>query len=427
VPSPIHVIQDLKDPRTYFLSPSSDAGDHDTTSAASSSNDHGKQTFPESANSRAPSWGTSSQDLQPGRSYDRSRFPQTPSTAGLTANTAQQMVKTPLAATMVRDVSRAKSSGEYHAGDGSANDLAQQSSMVPPSKRDLMEAQTATSDGSARSPEQGERRPSGSSGFSDMQEAINTLPLNIPSVHAGSPPPYEVSVNSQPPSELSNTPASLTFPATIQSAARTSVSGIVERPQRGVSSTWSPARRLSTVGGPRPKPPTVPRSPGLSRLKYSSGSTSASTFSSRGQKANTSIFSTYPTPLFVTPESRWKGHTLDAAMWTFSSETLQETVAQAIRESASESRIRLLRPEILDEEIPAEIRNLESKQETIQAEYRYLCHKRSYLLRELSMQSDTHLSAPINNSSLENMARELRVSWPEIPSVGVFLTAVIVI
>lgn len=61
----------------------------------------------------------------------------------------------------------------------------------------------------------------------------------------------------------------------------------------------------------------------------------------------------------VTPVS-WKGLTLQAAQWTFSSEQLQNIVSRAIRMSAQEGFIKLLSVKVLDEEIAQELQKLDT-------------------------------------------------------------------
>ena len=55
----------------------------------------------------------------------------------------------------------------------------------------------------------------------------------------------------------------------------------------------------------------------------------------------------------------WKGMTLEAAQWTFTSEQLQETVSRAIRQSAAESFIRIVSTQTVDVELPEELERLD--------------------------------------------------------------------
>ena len=67
------------------------------------------------------------------------------------------------------------------------------------------------------------------------------------------------------------------------------------------------------------------------------------------------------TALNLDPEPiKWKGMTLEAAQWTFTSEQLQETVSRAIRQSAAESFIHIVSTHTHDVELPEELERLES-------------------------------------------------------------------
>ncbi|THH22130.1 hypothetical protein EUX98_g8247 [Antrodiella citrinella] len=79
----------------------------------------------------------------------------------------------------------------------------------------------------------------------------------------------------------------------------------------------------------------------------------------------------------------WKGMTLQAAQWTFSSEQLQAIVSRAIRSSAQEGFIKLLSVKILDEELVAEMLRLDTVKATTQAQYRFNMHRRTMLLQSL--------------------------------------------
>ena len=219
------------------------------------------------------------------------------------------------------------------------------------------------------------------------------------SSYSPSPPPYELGVS---PPQSSNS----------HSNNKALVPGTVPRPERVTSVTGHP-RRTSTVGSPRPRPPfpSGPRRPsvptsGLSRVRHASESIVSPRHSSSQSLSHD--FTTYPTPLFLPPECRWKGHTLEAAKWTFTSETLQGIVGQAIRQSASESRIRLLAPEILEEELPNEIRGLERKQLLLKTEYQVLCQRRAAALRELTAHGEAEPGSP-GLRRLDVVVKEVKV------------------
>jgi len=85
-------------------------------------------------------------------------------------------------------------------------------------------------------------------------------------------------------------------------------------------------------------------------------------------------------PKFQTPPPKFKGLTLEAAKWTFSSEELQAIVSQAIRESGQASSIRLLPQEAAFVEVPEELEKLNSLMHELGVQYRLQVRKRDVLL-----------------------------------------------
>lgn len=76
-------------------------------------------------------------------------------------------------------------------------------------------------------------------------------------------------------------------------------------------------------------------------------------------------------------------HLSSHAPGTFESQDLQEIVSRAIRASAREHSVRLLRLEVLDQILPAEFEKLETQQLMARARYKYLTEQRQGLLQEL--------------------------------------------
>ncbi|KAF9463278.1 hypothetical protein BDZ94DRAFT_1218569 [Collybia nuda] len=97
---------------------------------------------------------------------------------------------------------------------------------------------------------------------------------------------------------------------------------------------------------------------------------------------------TLPSPKFQTPEPKWRGYTMDAAKWTFTSTQLQAIVSRAIRQSSEASSIRLLPLDILDNEMPAELETLEIKRTEMKTKYRALARRRGQLLEILASHAD---------------------------------------
>ncbi|KAJ7089830.1 hypothetical protein B0H15DRAFT_839421 [Mycena belliarum] len=80
---------------------------------------------------------------------------------------------------------------------------------------------------------------------------------------------------------------------------------------------------------------------------------------------------------------KWKGLPLEAALWTFNSQELQNLVSRAIRSSSRESFIRVLSIENLDKTLPAELERLEALRAMTQSKYRFTVHRRTMLLQAL--------------------------------------------
>ncbi|KAJ7216554.1 hypothetical protein GGX14DRAFT_441987 [Mycena pura] len=89
-------------------------------------------------------------------------------------------------------------------------------------------------------------------------------------------------------------------------------------------------------------------------------------------------------PRFQTPPLRWRGYTMDAAKWTFSSSQLQGIVSRAIRQSSEASSIRLLRLETVDKDIPEELHRLEMQRTDVKTRYKMLTRRRTSLLATLT-------------------------------------------
>lgn len=102
-------------------------------------------------------------------------------------------------------------------------------------------------------------------------------------------------------------------------------------------------------------------------------------------------------PHFNVPSPKFKGLTMEAAKWTFTSAELQAIVSRAIQQSAEALSIRLLHLDTLDNDIPEDLARLESERRDIQLKYRSLFHRRNKLLDSLS--------GPQTAESLGSMSR----------------------
>ncbi|KAK0484722.1 hypothetical protein IW261DRAFT_853452 [Armillaria novae-zelandiae] len=202
----------------------------------------------------------------------------------------------------------------------------------------------------------------------------------------GSPPAYDTIVhnhhhpmNTRPSGVLQDRPGPLS--AESSSLANSSEASLT------LSSTSTSIRR-------RTKAPAGPRGP--SQPKRDRVSSVAS-----GNANRRTYFAALPSPRFQTPAPKWRGYTIDAAKWTFSSSELQTIVSKAIRHSAESSSIRLLRQETVDGEIPAEMEKLEKQRMDVKSRYKMFTRRRAELLESLS-------AAVNNNSPRENMPLGVR-------------------
>jgi len=91
-----------------------------------------------------------------------------------------------------------------------------------------------------------------------------------------------------------------------------------------------------------------------------------------------------PPPKFQTPPPKWRGLTLEAAQWTFTSAQLQEIVSQAIQQSSEGSALRFLRPDVLEGGIADERHRLELQHTDVKAQYKALVRKRWMLMGALA-------------------------------------------
>ena len=91
-----------------------------------------------------------------------------------------------------------------------------------------------------------------------------------------------------------------------------------------------------------------------------------------------------PPPKFQRPPPKWRGLTLEAAQWTFTSAQLQEIVSQAIQQSSEGSALRFVRPDILEGEIADEMHRLELQHTDVKAQYKALVRKRWILMGALA-------------------------------------------
>lgn len=235
----------------------------------------------------------------------------------------------------------------------------------------------------------------------------------------GSPPPYETVVYDN------SNPGSVT-PSTAGSSHETGNRFVAQSPPTPFTAiqqtiNFRPlARETSNGGRPRTRPPLPfgPRRPSQQHINMSSasgprernGSVSsiASTVNVNGRRLQSA---NSPSPKFQTPPLKWRGYTMDAAKWTFTSAQLQGIVSRAIRQSAEASSIRLLRLETLDNDIPDEIQRLEMQRTDIKTKYKMLARRRAHLLESLTVHVDgSEADDPIFAIRLVEDLKEVSIS-----------------
>ncbi|CAE6429899.1 unnamed protein product [Rhizoctonia solani] len=122
-------------------------------------------------------------------------------------------------------------------------------------------------------------------------------------------------------------------------------------------------------------------------------STSVSTKARLPKPATTTTTATRqppPSPTFEPVPVRWRGLTMEAAKWTFSSSQLHSIVSRAIKQSAETSSVRLLPLDVLDQELPIEVERLEQLRDVLQTKYKAQVRRRRLLMRSLALYIDGH-------------------------------------
>ncbi|KAF9011839.1 hypothetical protein BDQ17DRAFT_1420247 [Cyathus striatus] len=167
----------------------------------------------------------------------------------------------------------------------------------------------------------------------------------------GSPPPYYQSSNTI---DHGNSTRPVAPPIT----PTTSRSDQTSLGREGPSGNRRPRTRPPQARPAGPRQPSH-SSPGISgRERNASVSSVISNPVARApSRRQPAAFS----PKFQPPSAKWRGYTMEAAKWTFTSSQLQNIVSRAIRQSAEASSIRLLRLEIIDNELPRELERLQAK------------------------------------------------------------------
>ncbi|KZV74971.1 hypothetical protein PENSPDRAFT_731933 [Peniophora sp. CONT] len=150
------------------------------------------------------------------------------------------------------------------------------------------------------------------------------------------------------------------------------------------------SRQASVSTGPRPQGQGHLLTASTSSVSTVAASVSASTSTTSLPTASTSRSSTTARrpstadtrggPRFQSEPVPIRPYTLEAAQWTFSSQELQGLVTRAIKQSAEPGSVRVLPLEVLEEQLPAELERLETRQADLRTRYRLLVRKRNALL-----------------------------------------------
>ncbi|KAI0074610.1 hypothetical protein K474DRAFT_1677001 [Panus rudis PR-1116 ss-1] len=162
----------------------------------------------------------------------------------------------------------------------------------------------------------------------------------------------------------------------------------------------TPEQSLSRFQRNRPAAPLGPRRPSgpTTLLAAAAGRARAASNASNASNASLSLYSniihaTPPrqssvplsasTPRFQTTPVRFRGLTMEAAQWTFTSHELQSIVSTSIKESADATAIRLLPVNVLTGELPQEVERLEALSAELRMEYKVQVRRRRQRMDDL--------------------------------------------
>ncbi|TFY70276.1 hypothetical protein EVG20_g2713, partial [Dentipellis fragilis] len=217
------------------------------------------------------------------------------------------------------------------------------------------------------------------------------LPAEVPPVPRQPAPSPPVAAAAAPPAPSQDTPNSTTSSATGTPPPYYSV--VTVSPSVSPASTYHAQPNTTNRRAPgRPPLPIGPRKRMTSSSAHShregpgsAGSGTTYTESSRRPSVASVVMSA---PKFQTTPVKYKGFTMEAAKWTFTSEQLQSIVSRAIKQSSEASSIRLLPLQTLDIDLPNDRERIEKLQTELKTQYKLHVRKRNTLLASLS----SHLS-----------------------------------
>ncbi|KAI0703064.1 hypothetical protein BC835DRAFT_1081818 [Cytidiella melzeri] len=217
----------------------------------------------------------------------------------------------------------------------------------------------------------------------------STLDTEDPSdttIHAESEE-EEVSPPPSPRPSLPPSPQSLEYRVGSESAESASSLRQQQHLHPAYGSTGHKARART-----RPPPPTGPRKPTgtgnfttlLNRARDASvSSVTSSPNLSAGPGGSRNPMSDSSSPKFQTTPVKFRGLTMEAAQWTFTSQELQSIVSTAVKQSSDPYAIRLLPSDTVQTEVPEEIERVEKLSADLKTKYKLGMRKREKLLGTL--------------------------------------------
>ncbi|KAI0052364.1 hypothetical protein FA95DRAFT_1389439 [Auriscalpium vulgare] len=211
--------------------------------------------------------------------------------------------------------------------------------------------------------------------------AFPEAPSSVDSAHSGAPPPPYQSVANGP--------------------------GPTSGPSGSVANRRLQGRPPLPIG---PRNRNVSGGPGLGLATTTAGRSrngSSASLLPQGdslQRSTAGSVSSRSGPRFQPKGIAYKGYTMEAAKWTFSSEQLQSIVSTAIRQSAEASSIRLLPPQQLNVDVPQEIDRLAAVESELKVKHKLQVRRRETLLSSISAQLEGQEGAYTIRSKLDDVA-----------------------
>ncbi|OBZ76099.1 hypothetical protein A0H81_03254 [Grifola frondosa] len=208
-----------------------------------------------------------------------------------------------------------------------------------------------------------------------LKRSLSPLPSPPPSSVPlpPSPPPAvnardsQIMLENPPPPYAENVrrPSPLSRPTDLGSISAPMPSPLLSH--RAAYSESSSSPRPARV---RPPLPAGPRKPSFGPAAARARAGSVSTTSGGSSSALKSSFFPMAMPRFQNTRVNFRGLTMEAAQWTFTSQQLQHLVSTAIKQSAEPSAIRILPVDTLNVALPEEVARLETLSADLRLRYK---------------------------------------------------------